>query len=154
MTETIISSPLGSIHLAASDQGLTHLDFTTRPVSSEPVNHPILRQAAQELDEYFAGNRREFTVPIAQSGTPFQQRVWSELARIPYGTTISYGELARRVGNPNASRAVGSANGKNHVGIIIPCHRVITAGNQLGGYASGPEHKAFLLDLEGAAYHR
>lgn len=154
MTDTIISSPLGPIHLAASDQGLTSLEFTAKPVSSEPIIHPILRQAAQELDEYFAGTRREFTVQVAQIGTPFQQNVWSELSRIPYGTTISYGELARRVGNPNASRAVGSANGKNHVGIIIPCHRVITADNQLGGYASGPDHKAFLLDLEGAAYQR
>lgn len=154
MNETIIASPLGSLHLAATDEGLAFLDFTDDPVSDQPITHPILQQASQELSEYFAGQRTEFTVKVVQPGTPFQQRVWSELARIPYGTTISYGELARRVGNPKASRAVGSANGKNHVGIIIPCHRVITASHQLGGYASGPEHKAFLLDLEGASYNR
>lgn len=154
MEELIIFSPLGPIRLTSDQGALCSLEFTTDPVSERPPSDPVLQQAARELEEYFQGQRKAFTVKIAQTGTPFQQKVWAELLKIPYGTTISYGELARRVSNPGASRAVGSANGRNQIAIIVPCHRVITSAHQLGGYASGPAHKAFLLDLEGASYKK
>ncbi len=107
---------------------------------------------AQQLAEYFAGSRRAFTVPTAQPGTEFQKRVWDELVRIPYGQTISYGELARRVGDVNASRAVGAANGRNQLAIIVPCHRVIDSSGHLHGYAGGLDRKARLLAHEGASF--
>jgi methylated-DNA-[protein]-cysteine S-methyltransferase len=103
---------------------------------------------AEQLDEYFAGERRTFDVELGAAGTPFQKRVWRELVRIPFGTTITYAELARRVGNPAASRAVGHANGRNPISIIVPCHRVIGADGKLTGYAGGVELKRRLLDWE------
>ena len=110
---------------------------------------PVLEQAALQLEEYFAGRRTAFDVPMALEGTPFQRQVWDELTRIPYGGTITYGELARRVGRPNGPRAVGQANGRNPIPIIVPCHRVV-AGNGLGGYAGGLPLKRALLAVEGA----
>lgn len=101
-----------------------------------------------ELEEYFAGSRQQFDVPLRMLGTPFQRRVWQELVRIPFGTTINYGELAARVGQPNASRAVGNANGRNSIAIMVPCHRVIGASGKLTGYAGGLDKKAWLLDWE------
>lgn len=154
MSEAVINSPLGHIRIIARDGALSHLSFTDEALSAQELTDPVLIQTAAELAEYFGGDRRAFTIRIAQSGTPFQQRVWSELEKIPYGTTISYAELADRVGSPRAFRAVGGANGKNNVGIIVPCHRVITSDLRLGGYASGPEHKSFLLDLEKAEYKK
>jgi methylated-DNA-[protein]-cysteine S-methyltransferase len=100
------------------------------------------------LEEYFAGTRRKFSVTLDPAGTPFQHRVWAALCEIPYGTTISYGELARRIGQPQASRAVGMANGRNPISIIVPCHRVIGANGTLTGYGGGLERKRFLLALE------
>lgn len=116
----------------------------------DPAAADRLQEACRQLEEYFAGRRREFSVPLAPEGTRFQRRVWDELARIPYGETISYRELARRSGNPKASRAVGGANGRNPLPVIIPCHRVIAADGSLGGYSSGLERKRELLALEGA----
>jgi O-6-methylguanine DNA methyltransferase len=118
------------------------------PGAAEPC--PVLDALEHELAAYFAGTLRAFSVPIVAPGTPFQQRVWAELARIPYGTTISYGELARRVGSPGAARAVGAANGANRLAIVLPCHRVIDAAGQLHGYGGGLDNKRRLLELEGA----
>ncbi|HEY1831147.1 MAG TPA: methylated-DNA--[protein]-cysteine S-methyltransferase [Acidimicrobiales bacterium] len=109
---------------------------------------PVLKETANQLEEYFAGERTEFDVPMELDGTPFQQDVWQELTRIPYGETISYGELARRVGRPNGPRAVGQANGRNPIPIIVPCHRVL-ASNGIGGYGGGLPMKRSLLAVEG-----
>jgi methylated-DNA-[protein]-cysteine S-methyltransferase len=109
---------------------------------------PVLKDAAAQLDEYFAGERRAFDVRMELDGTDFQREVWAELTRIPYGETISYGELARRVGRPSAPRAVGQANGRNPIPIIVPCHRVL-ASNGIGGYGGGLKLKRALLAVEG-----
>ena len=109
------------------------------------------REVTCQLDEYFAGSRTSFDLPLAIDGTPFQRRVWAELALIPAGTTVTYGELARRAGRPGAARAVGAAVGRNPVSIVVPCHRVVGSDGALTGYAGGIERKAFLLALEGAA---
>ena len=152
MDQLIISSPLGAIHLKADQEALYVLEFTDSSLSESITNNPILKLAQKELNEYFKGIRIEFTVPVHLEGTSFQQQVWQELQDIPYGVTISYGELARRIGNPAASRAVGGANGKNPISIIAPCHRVISSDRKLGGYSSGLPRKVFLLNLEGADY--
>jgi methylated-DNA-[protein]-cysteine S-methyltransferase len=109
---------------------------------------PVLKEAASQLEEYFAGERTVFDVPMELDGTPFQKEVWAELSRIGYGETISYGELARRVGRPRGPRAVGQANGRNPIPIIVPCHRVL-AGNGIGGYGGGLKLKRALLAIEG-----
>jgi methylated-DNA-[protein]-cysteine S-methyltransferase len=109
---------------------------------------PVLKETASQLEEYFAGERIEFDLPMELDGTAFQREVWTELTRIPYGKTISYGELARRVGRPNGPRAVGQANGRNPIAIIVPCHRVL-ASNGIGGYGGGLKVKRALLELEG-----
>lgn len=116
------------------------------PVRSE--SSAILERAAEQLGEYFAGQRTTFDLPLEPDGTAFERSVWEELTRIPYGQTISYGQLAHRLGNPKAVRAVGRANGQNPISIIIPCHRVIGASGQLVGYGGGLDRKRFLLDLE------
>lgn len=109
---------------------------------------PLIRRAAAQLQEYFAGKRKVFDLPLAPEGTPFQHRVWAVLRSIPYGQTLTYGEVASRAGNPKASRAVGMANNRNPLMIIVPCHRVIGAGGKLVGYACGLDKKEFLLNLE------
>lgn len=109
---------------------------------------PLFQQALEQLAEYFAGSRTEFTLPLSPTGTEFQRRVWAELERIPYGQTITYGTLAERIGNPSAARAVGLANGKNPISIIVPCHRVVGASGKLVGYGGGLERKARLLERE------
>ena len=115
---------------------------------------PLLEEAARELDAYFQGRRRTFAVPLAPAGTPFQQRVWAELREIPFGATASYGEIAARIGNPRACRAVGMANHRNPIAILIPCHRVVGRSGSLVGYAGGLDIKRALLELEGAAQRR
>ena len=109
---------------------------------------PVLRQAVEELREYFAGERREFTLPLAPAGTPFQQQVWTALREIPYGATCSYRRIAERIGRPKACRAVGMANNRNPIAIVVPCHRVVGASGALVGYAAGLEVKEKLLALE------
>lgn len=141
-----IHTPLGPLLATATDQGLTSLRFD--PDTEAHDAHPVLELARAELDAYFRGDLRDFTVPVAQNGTPFQRRVWDELRRIPYGHTISYAQLAARVGNPAAVRAVGGANGANNVPIIVPCHRVIAADGTLGGFGGGLDRKRRLLALE------
>ena len=117
--------------------------------SAEPAKATPVARAARQLRAYFAGERSDFDIPLSPEGTEFQRRVWHELERIPYGCTISYGELAKRVGNPKASRAVGAANGANPLPIVVPCHRVIGADGTLTGFGAGIDVKAKLLEIEG-----
>ena len=116
-----------------------------------PGRNAHLRLLERELHQYFEGTLREFTVPLVLRGTPFQERVWRALLAIPYGTTRSYAEIAERIGSSGAQRAVGTANGRNRIAIVIPCHRVINAGGALGGYGGGLRRKEFLLELERGA---
>lgn len=146
-----MSTPIGRIHLVATDDALVRLYLPNETWSERYVrkpSHPVLLQAKKELREYFTGARREFSIPLYFTGTAFQEAVWSVLCEIPYGTTLSYTEEARRVGNPKAVRAVGSANKKNPIPIIIPCHRVVPRHGGFGGYAGGVACKEQLLSLE------
>ena len=150
-------SPLGPLLLAASNQGLAGAWFVEGQRDAPDASgwaaapdHPVLRQAAAQLAEYFSGRREHFDLPLDLSnGTPFQQAVWQALLAIPCGQTTSYGELARRIGRPKAVRALGAAVGRNPVSIIVPCHRVIGADGSLTGYAGGLERKTALLRIEG-----
>lgn len=150
----VIDSPLGPIAIDATVRGVCSISFGVRPAREgmQPgglaAAFPILDQAAREIAEYFAGSRRDFTIPLDAPGTTFQHRVWQELCRIPMGETISYQELARRCGDMNASRAVGAANGANPVAIVVPCHRVLAKDGTLHGYAGGLDKKRALLDHE------
>ena len=148
-------SPLGQILLVASDTALTGLHFVDEKyypgIAADWQQAPrakIIVEARQQLDEYFAGTRTQFELPVEPEGTTFQRRVWRALQTIPYATTISYGTLAQRIGKPSASRAVGAANGRNLISIVIPCHRVIGANGDLTGYAGGMARKEALLRLE------
>ncbi len=171
-----IASSLGPIYLVASDEGLTGVywdeqavpnlkAFTERDLGHHPIisgpaannlmpgagadgspHHSMV--AAEQIQAYLNGERKDFDLPLSMQGTAFQREVWDELRRIPYGQTISYSELANRVKRPKACRAVGSANGKNPLSLIIPCHRVIAANASLGGYSGGLDRKRWLLDLE------
>lgn len=150
---TEFPSPIGTIQLRGTAAAITGVFMEGHRHQPAPPHAAVrdaapLRQARGELEEYFAGERREFTSALEPAGTPFQQRVWRALREIPYGTTISYGELARRIGQPRAARAVGLANGRNPIAIIVPCHRVIGANGTLTGYGGGVERKRFLLALE------
>jgi len=150
MTWTVLEpTPVGPLLLVARDGALTALHFGAGPGPGERDDaDPVLLAAAAQLREYFAGARTSFDVPLAPEGTAFQRAVWEQLRRIPYGATESYGEIARRLGSPTASRAVGAANGRNPIAIIVPCHRVIGANGSLTGYAGGLDCKRALLDLE------
>ncbi len=146
-------TPVGPVILAAREDGaLTHLQFAERfsPAEEWRESPAPLDAVRRQLDEYFAGRRRVFELRLAPHGTSFQRRVWRALQAIPFGETITYGELARRVGKPRAARAVGAANGANPIAIIIPCHRVVAA-NGSGGYAGGLSIKRSLLALEGVS---
>jgi methylated-DNA-[protein]-cysteine S-methyltransferase len=146
--------PEGELFLAVDDDGRVlrvHFVDVDGPLPVEPgweEDVDALTNMVDQLDEYFAGTRTDFDLPLSLHGTDFQRRVWLELTRIPYGETISYGELARRIGRPNAMRAVGLANGRNPVSIIVPCHRVIGADGSLTGYGGGLDRKRLLLGLE------
>jgi methylated-DNA-[protein]-cysteine S-methyltransferase len=150
MTETTFTSPLGPIRLRARDGALTELRFGDGAAAEEPSD-PVLAEACEQLTAYFAGERTSFELPLAPAGTPFDQRVWAAVAAIPHGRTATYGELAAQLGAPGSARAVGAANGRNPIAIVIPCHRVIGARGALTGYAYGVERKAALLALEGGA---
>jgi len=154
----VVPSPLGNILLAGDGQGLRSLDFELGRRGRVPIpaeweldeSFPLLRRAADQLRAYFQGRRRSFSIPLAPVGTPFQQRVWAALQRIPFGETITYGELARQAGRPRAIRAAGAANGRNPISIVIPCHRVLGKDGSLTGYGGGLAKKRALLELEGA----
>jgi methylated-DNA-[protein]-cysteine S-methyltransferase len=142
-----IETPFGPVHAAVNADGaLTELKFGPSEKNGDGVAaNPAVRR---QLDEFFAGKRTTFDLPMAPAGTEFQKRVWTELQRIPYGETISYAELAKRVGSEGAARAVGRANATNPIAVVVPCHRVIGANGSLTGYAYGVELKRNLLDFE------
>lgn len=156
LARSTMPSPVGELTLIGSETGLVAVlwenDDPTRvrlaDVQDE-ADHPVLTRTAAQLAEYFAGERRSFDLPLDFRGTDFQKSVWAQLLAIPFGETRSYGEIARNLGNPTASRAVGAANGRNPISIIAPCHRVVGASGSLTGFAGGLETKAFLLKLEG-----
>ncbi|WP_261719857.1 methylated-DNA--[protein]-cysteine S-methyltransferase [Streptomyces sp. FZ201] len=153
-THTVIDSPYGPLTLVADDGVLSGLYMTGqrhRPPEESfgpRDDHPAFAAAEEQLKAYFAGELKEFTLELRLKGTPFQRRVWDRLRTIPYGETRTYGQLADELGSPNASRAVGLANGRNPVGIIVPCHRVVGASGGLTGYGGGLDRKRRLLDFE------
>jgi methylated-DNA-[protein]-cysteine S-methyltransferase len=143
-------SDFGTIYLCSDELGLTHLSTNKLDIPLTTTPPKVILQAVKELTEYFCGKRKKFTVPLNPRGTEFQKSVWMELSRIPFGETISYEELAKRINNPKAVRAVGAANGKNPLWLIVPCHRVIGKNGSLTGYAGGVLMKQKLLSLESA----
>lgn len=153
---TVMPSPIGDLRIVERDAKISAIEFSPflvpadgRPLGARCDDHPVLAEAVQQLQAYFAGDLTTFDLPLAPRGTDFQQRVWEQLSRIDYGVTASYGEIAGRLGMTNAaSRAVGLANGRNPIPIVIPCHRVIGANGTLTGYAGGIERKQLLLELE------
>ena len=151
MRYSTLTTPIGELLLTADDDGaLTGVNLPNRhpdPAGWERDDE-LLADARRQLTEYFAGERTAFDLPLRPAGAPFQRRVWEALQRIPYGETASYGELARELGHPTAARAVGAANGRNPIAIVVPCHRVIGSNGSLTGYAGGLECKRALLDLE------
>jgi methylated-DNA-[protein]-cysteine S-methyltransferase len=151
--ELVVSSPVGMLRLGASPKGLLSIDVgkstTSYPTTAKNASaQRVLAATSKQLAEYFAGQRTSFTIPLDLRGTAFQIKSWKALSRIPYGKTISYGRQAQNIGNPKACRAVGSANSKNPIPIIVPCHRVVSADGSLGGFSLGLKMKKQLLDLE------
>jgi methylated-DNA-[protein]-cysteine S-methyltransferase len=152
---SILKTPVGDLMLVANKSELVGIYFSDcRHVPAGQKNwtrdeqHPVLKKAGKELTEYLDGKRSTFSFPPSAYGTDFQKRVWREIAKIPFGKTISYSDLAKRAGSPNAIRAVGTATGRNPLGIMVPCHRVLEKNNGLGGYAGGLKRKQYLLELE------
>jgi len=152
---TVIESPVGELRVVEHNGAITAIEFSPfrvglgRPLGDRDDDHPVLAECVRQLRSYFAGDLTVFDLPLAPSGTGFQQRVWKELVGVGYGQTASYGEIARRLGMTNAaSRAVGLANGSNPIPIVIPCHRIVGSNGSLTGYAGGLERKQALLTLE------
>ena len=150
-----IDSPVGPLMLAADASGLRHIEFRHNRHPADRADwhggdNEVLQATEAQLGEYFAGKRQRFELPLAPQGTPFQREVWFALADIPYGQTMSYAQLATKLSRPTASRAVGAANGRNPLGILLPCHRVVGAKGSLTGFSGGLAAKRFLLELEGA----
>lgn len=152
---TTYPSPVGTLKLVASDAGLAAIlwendrdDRVPLGAMAQQSDHPVLVETKRQLDEYFAGARSRFDLPLDFRGTPFQKSVWAALLTIPAGQTRSYAQIAAQIGRPNACRAVGAANGKNPISIVAPCHRVIGSDGSLTGFAGGLEGKKFLLELE------
>lgn len=143
----IVDTPIGFLGLESSDGFLTLVEFGVEGPELEPTD-PVLRKTADQLAEYFAGDRTEFDLPLRPNGTAFQRQVWTALREIPFAETWSYGELARHIGQPNAFRAVGAANGQNPLPIVIPCHRVVGSNGKLTGFGGGLPRKQYLLELE------
>ncbi len=156
LARTVTESPIGELTILATHDAVIAIHFgddrrrgTPVPaIDLPPGEHAVLDETVRQLDEYFAGDRLEFDLPLEPNGTPFQREAWSALSTIPYGETISYGEQARRLGDRNKSRAVGAANGKNPIPIVVPCHRVVGANGHLTGFGGGLGVKAWLLDHE------
>jgi methylated-DNA-[protein]-cysteine S-methyltransferase len=153
MPSRVVESPIGPLRLVANDDALVAIEFDATPEPTSPP-HPILDWAERELAEYFGGTRRTFTVKLAPVGTTFQQRVWDALLRVPYGKLESYGAVARAIGSPAAVRAVGAANGRNPIPIIVPCHRIVGSNGDLTGYGGGMAKKQWLLGHEGTGLGR
>jgi methylated-DNA-[protein]-cysteine S-methyltransferase len=155
-----IDSPVGTLTLVASDKGLVAVlwenDKPNRVRLGELIeadSHSVLIEAERQLKEYFRGKRKTFSVPLDMRGTSFQRSVWEALLAIPFGEIRTYGELAKQLGNPQAARAVGAANGRNPISIIVPCHRVIGSSGKLTGFAGGLEAKERLLNIERERFH-
>jgi methylated-DNA-[protein]-cysteine S-methyltransferase len=156
----LLASPVGTLKLVATDNGLAAILWDNDNPRRVPLgnlatgdSHPVLLEAARQLNEYFEGHRKSFTVPFDRAGTPFQKDVWLALETIPFGETRTYSDIARQIGRPSAVRAVGAANGRNPISIIVPCHRVIGSNGKLTGFAGGLETKDFLLKMESAGRH-
>lgn len=149
----VMKTPLGLVTLTSDGKAVTGVYTRLEKLERQHPNrkkyeNAILKRARKQMEEYFSGKRDHFSIPLKADGTPFQKKVWKALREIPYGKTVSYADIARRIGQPKASRAVGNANNKNPIGIIVPCHRVVGANGSLTGYAGGLGRKAFLLRLE------
>ena len=144
-----LNSPIGWLRLTANEHALERIDFSEEP-GTTATRSEILQEAVRQLNEYFSGSRLTFDLPLHLQGTPFQQQVWSALLQVPYGQTASYKDIAQAIGKPRAVRAVGMANGRNPIPIIVPCHRIIGADGQLVGYSSGLWRKEWLLKHEKA----
>jgi len=149
-------TPLGTMFAVATDGAITRLDFTDAKYVAklsddavEDTRDPLLAKCAKQIAEYFAGERDTFDLPVAPHGTQFQENVWREIARVPFGETITYSELAKRAGAPGSARAAGAATGRNPIAVAIPCHRILGADGSLTGYAGGLPRKTKLLELEG-----
>lgn len=161
MFETRVETPAGTLRLFASDAGLRGAMWPGQDLSplklgeyAEDNEHAVLAKATRELAEYFGGKRRSFAVTLDPVGTEFQKRAWLELRKVPYGETRTYGEQAKAMGRPTASRAVGAANGRNPLSVFVPCHRIVGANGALTGFAGGLEAKRLLLDLEATSLKR
>jgi methylated-DNA-[protein]-cysteine S-methyltransferase len=154
LCQTAIDTPVGRLVVVAADTGLRSIRWEEQAprhgagTPADDPGHPVLRAAVDQLRAYLAGDRRHFELPLDPVGTDFQQAVWKLLREIPYGTTISYGEQARRLGDARKARAVGGANGRNPIAIVVPCHRVVGADGTLTGFAAGTDRKRWLLDHE------
>lgn len=151
------TTALGAVLATANERGITGIYFVGQRYEvaigrdwREDASDPVLAECERQLGEYFAGRRREFDLPLAAEGSDFQRRIWIEIARIPFGATISYAELARRAGAAGSARAAGAATGRNPLSIVVPCHRVMGSDGSLTGYAGGIERKTRLLEIEGA----
>jgi methylated-DNA-[protein]-cysteine S-methyltransferase len=153
MNTQFLDSPIGRLRLVSDGEHLVRIEFENQYSADEAANEssdPVLEASARQLKEYFAGKRRKFDLPLAAAGTDFQRSVWAALAAIPYGELRSYRDIAHSIANPKAVRAVGAANGRNPLPIVVPCHRVIGADGSLTGFAGGLKAKTCLLELEGA----
>ena len=148
LTHFTYNTPVGHITIASNGTAITEIAFGVRTLAGEKRATELTNRAANQLQEYFAGKRRTFDLPLAPAGTDFQKRVWTALKDSPYGQTCSYSDIAAAIGNPKACRAVGGANNKNPLPIVVPCHRVVGANGALVGYGGGVKIKTFLLDLE------
>lgn len=162
MWQTEIDTPVGRLRAFASESGVRAIvwpgcdagRYSVSVQAEECPDHEVLARLAEQLDQYFAGTRRQFDLPLDPVGTPFQRLVWAALQAIPYATTRTYGEQAAAIGRPRAARAVGAANGRNPLSIVLPCHRVVGVGGSLAGFAGGLSVKRFLIDHERSMFNR
>ncbi len=145
----IVESPLGLLQVRGMATAITALDWVEEGLPASPVDHPLLSEAARQLAAYFRGERQAFDLPLAPAGTPFQQRVWAEVGRVPFGQIRAYQDVADALGDPRSARAVGRANGQNPLPILIPCHRIVGRDRGLVGYGGGLWRKEWLLRHEG-----
>lgn len=146
--KAFLQSPVGLIEIRETDSYISSVRIIHQEGEEKADSSPLLNNAIKQLEEYFSGERKVFDLPLKQNGTPFQQKAWEYLNTIPYGKTVSYKDEAIAIGSPKGCRAVGAANGKNNLAIIVPCHRVVNEGGRLGGYAYGTDIKLLLLELE------